>query len=198
MRIKRSLGEFEELPSRCCRLPWQGGAKLISLWDMKEFLASKFLDSYRALESTFEATAPGSPTDATRRGQIAGNIAFVAEQAAILGLRSTVLGANRFLERCRTDSLDAVHNGIQNVSERFHDDLAGLVFLYLPGDKLAYYQKAELFGDTFKFNFPTANTEVIEAGNCFAFGRNTACVFHLMRALEVVLKSLFNRLGCLR
>jgi hypothetical protein len=162
---------------------------------MKEFLASKFLDSYKALESAFEVTTPGKPTDATRRGQIAANIAFVAEQAAILGLRSTVQGANRFLEHCRTDSLNAVHNGIQNVSERFHDDLAGLVFLYLPSDKLAYHQKTELFGDTFKLNFPTANTEVLEAGNCFALGRNTACVFHLMRSLEVVLKTLFQAIG---
>jgi hypothetical protein len=31
------------------------------------------------------------------------------------------------------------------------------------------------------FAFPSANREMVEARNCFALGRHTACVFHLMR-----------------
>ena len=34
-------------------------------------------------------------------------------------------------------------------------------------------------------NFPAANHEASEAGKCFATARYTACVFHLMRVMEV-------------
>lgn len=43
-------------------------------------------------------------------------------------------------------------------------------------------------------NFPSAIVELDEAGKCFALGRHTACVFHLMRALEVPLQALAKKL----
>ena len=36
---------------------------------------------------------------------------------------------------------------------------------------------------------------MIEAGNCYATGRGTACVFHLMRIMEVGVQALGTRLG---
>jgi hypothetical protein len=42
---------------------------------------------------------------------------------------------------------------------------------------------------------PTANKDLSEAALCHAFERNTACVFHLMRALEIVLKAFAEKLG---
>jgi len=40
-----------------------------------------------------------------------------------------------------------------------------------------------LFG--VKSKFPKANEEITQAGNCYATGSYTACVFHLMRAVEI-------------
>jgi HEPN domain-containing protein len=42
--------------------------------------------------------------------------------------------------------------------------------------------------------FPTASEEIWEAANCLALSRPTACVFHLMRAMELAVQRLANRL----
>jgi hypothetical protein len=80
-------------------------------------------------------------------------------------------------------------------SKRFDDEIEALKLFYVPTDKIDYYNKTDLFGEVFKSKFPKANSEIIEAGNCFAFDRFTAAAFHLMRSLEVVLKVLFSTLG---
>ena len=43
----------------------------------------------------------------------------------------------------------------------------------------------ESFGSSVAAQFPSANTEIEEAGNCIAPGRNTAAAFHLMRVMEI-------------
>jgi predicted XRE-type DNA-binding protein len=58
-----------------------------------------------------------------------------------------------------------------------------------------YFENAELFGaDVFKA-FPSANEDITEAGTCLALERATACVMHLMRAVEVALAALAKALG---
>ena len=42
--------------------------------------------------------------------------------------------------------------------------------------------------------FPSANTEIEEASKCFALDRYTAVVFHLMRIMEIGLRSLSSTL----
>ena len=43
--------------------------------------------------------------------------------------------------------------------------------------------------------FPKAASEISEAAKCLAFNRPTACVFHLMRAMELAVQKLAERLG---
>lgn len=44
-------------------------------------------------------------------------------------------------------------------------------------------------------SFPSTKYDVTEALKCYAFGRGTACVFHLMRVLERGLKVFADRFG---
>ena len=46
------------------------------------------------------------------------------------------------------------------------------------------------FGDEVHAHFPSASHDIKEAGKCLALDRNTACVMHLMRAVEVGLMAL--------
>jgi hypothetical protein len=74
------------------------------------------------------------------------------------------------------------------------------LFMYIPGERAEYYQswgeskrterkeEIPLFGNAVKEKFPSIDYDVNEAGNCFATGRYTACVFHLMRILEISLE----------
>jgi hypothetical protein len=61
-------------------------------------------------------------------------------------------------------------------------------------DRLQYYNKQYLFGETVAQAFPSSAYDIAEAGNCLAVECNTAAVFHLMRVAEYGLRALaFDR-----
>jgi hypothetical protein len=62
-------------------------------------------------------------------------------------------------------------------------------------DKARYYVDVEPFGAEVANKFPSTAYDAIEACRCFALGRNTACVFHLMRVLERGLAAFAKRFG---
>ncbi len=69
------------------------------------------------------------------------------------------------------------------------------LFLHVPADRADYYGKQDLFGQKARDAFPSASFDVTESGNCYAAGRYTACVFHLMRVLEIGLGALARQFG---
>ncbi len=58
-----------------------------------------------------------------------------------------------------------------------------------------YGDNAEPFGTAVAVAFPSISFDAGEANRCYALGRNTACVFHLMRVLEIGLGALANQFG---
>jgi len=84
---------------------------------------------------------------------------------------------------------------IEILRKRIDDELKGREFFALESWSVNYFQKPTLFGDEVFANFPTANDDIYEAGTCLALGRSTACVMHLMRAVEVGLTVLTRELG---
>lgn len=60
-----------------------------------------------------------------------------------------------------------------------------MVFGFIPREHAPYFQQDALFGTEVNESFPSAAEDIKEAGNCYAHGLYTACVFHLMRAVEV-------------
>jgi hypothetical protein len=73
--------------------------------------------------------------------------------------------------------------------ERVADELSVRYFLYVPSEKFRYYDSVWFGLDTID-KFPSILFDIKEAGSCFALGKNTASVFHLMRVLECGLNSL--------
>jgi hypothetical protein len=85
---------------------------------------------------------------------------------------------------------------LEDFTRRFRDELKGRVFFTLAAGSQAYWDPATpLFGQGVHDAFPSSRYEVAEAGKCFALGRYTACVMHLMRALEAPLKVQAANLG---
>lgn len=72
------------------------------------------------------------------------------------------------------------------------DDLKAHSFLYIPKEFSIYLYHGDLFGVAGKF--PAADDEIFAAGNCYATGQFTACVFHLMRAVETCAKKMVRAL----
>ena len=65
-------------------------------------------------------------------------------------------------------------------------------FLYLPAEGVLYFDQEKLFGDAVYDKFPSTRYDIKESGNAFAFELYTACVFHLMRAVEHGLRAIAN------
>ncbi len=83
----------------------------------------------------------------------------------------------------------AVHNGLLG-------DLAEHAFVRIrPDRKQLYAQHEPLFGSKVAAKFPDSARDIAAASRCLALEEWTACVFHLMRALEQPLHVLANKLG---
>lgn len=86
---------------------------------------------------------------------------------------------------------------IQELQERISDEMSLAFFLHVPRNKSEYYEQTgrPLFGKEVVDAFPSATLDIEEAGKSYSLGRNTACVFHLQRALEIGLKVLAKTLA---
>ncbi len=69
------------------------------------------------------------------------------------------------------------------------------LFTYIPPDHASRYDQKELFGKDVNAKFPTIQFDLVEAGNCYALGRGTAVVFHLMRIMETGVQAFGTKLG---
>ncbi len=76
------------------------------------------------------------------------------------------------------------------LKKRIDDELQNRKFLAVSPAKSAFYHSQYLFGEQVFENFPAARFDVEEAGTCYACSRSTASVFHLMRTMEVGLRTL--------
>ncbi|OGF33946.1 hypothetical protein A2223_03285 [Candidatus Falkowbacteria bacterium RIFOXYA2_FULL_35_8] len=74
------------------------------------------------------------------------------------------------------------------------DGLPAHLFMFIPKDDAKWFEKKDSFGVEVYNAFHSAIDDIQEAGNCYATGRYTACVFHLMRVLEHGLRLLATEL----
>jgi hypothetical protein len=75
-------------------------------------------------------------------------------------------------------------------------DLREKTLFIVPPQYLRYADVPEVvFGESALKAFPTIRDEVEDAARCISFGRSTSSMFHLMRIMEVGLKSLAKSLG---
>ena len=77
------------------------------------------------------------------------------------------------------------------------EEMVGKKFLRLTSGSADYYvdDPSSIFGENVCIAFPGLSDDMEEAAKCYALGRATACVFHLMRCLEAVTKALWNSVG---
>lgn len=89
----------------------------------------------------------------------------------------------------------AVWGDTRAVRESLESTLEEHIFLCIPDQYGAFYDQAALFGAMVAERFPQANKEITMAGNCYAMGMYTACVFHLTRAVEIMARVMVEKLG---
>lgn len=99
------------------------------------------------------------------------------------------LALRRLRDPIRPD-LSSIASELSHVCDTLTTEAAERAFLQVMPDRTMLVDKAALFGDDVLFAFPSAQSDLKEAGNCLACECNTAAVFHLMRASEVALRAL--------
>jgi hypothetical protein len=77
-----------------------------------------------------------------------------------------------------------------NMSSAIRAEISTHFFMQISPKRVDFYEQEELFGPEVDLNFPSAKRDIKSAGSCYACDRNTACVMHLMRVLEVGLNTL--------
>lgn len=83
---------------------------------------------------------------------------------------------------------------INHLLSRLQDDLQQQFFFHLMQQDVRFYGQKAPFGEAVAKKFKAASDDIEKAGNCFALQQPTACVFHLMRAMEVAVRQLGKRL----
>jgi hypothetical protein len=84
----------------------------------------------------------------------------------------------------------------EDLAGRVADELSVRRVLILPSDKACYFDGSKnIFPDEVRDSFQSAEHDMDEARKCFALGRHTAAVFHLMRIMEAGLSVLGLDLG---
>jgi len=109
----------------------------------------------------------------------------------IIRLRDDLLhGSSDRREAVLKARLDAILGGIEN-------NLNSRKFMFMPADQALRWQNTFQFGEKKlleRFGH-RAVSEMLEAGNCYAAGRWTACVFHSIRVSEYALRKLAKKVG---
>jgi hypothetical protein len=84
---------------------------------------------------------------------------------------------------------------VNMVATTIETELSIRLFFFIPPDRADFYNATEPFGAEVTATFPDAQFDLEEAAKCFALERWTACVIHLMRAVEVGLAAFAKELG---
>jgi hypothetical protein len=73
---------------------------------------------------------------------------------------------------------------VQDVREALESELFTQLLISIPTFKAVYCNRQDGFGEDAAKAFPSTIIDMRDAGNCYAAGFDTACVFHSMRVLE--------------
>ena len=84
---------------------------------------------------------------------------------------------------------------LKELRTRLFDELTERQFLYVPPDRVKFFNEPLLMGKEVNDRFPKAIDDIEDAGRCLALGQGTACVMHTMRVMECGLRALGNALG---
>jgi hypothetical protein len=163
---------------------------------MVPFRIDVILSGFRALES---ACQNGDPNQYFFVPELPQRLSVLATECRTSGLTFTSTLLDRLSNAYRNSqpsSREELSRHLHECLHRLQDELAQPRFYSIAPEKLEFLrQYPPFFPSEVTAPFPAASKELSEATRCYAFERNTSCVFHLMRALEIVLKAFAKRIG---
>lgn len=175
--------------------------RLVSLWDiMKRFHAADYghlIERLTILQQTTAALVALGQGGSEAGGYLdeLREIASVAKSSCEdLGFEEGQATAFLVSMRAEPSTIPVTVSHIESESVHLKDALLREAFyrnfFMVERSYSEYLYRDSLFGARVTERFPSAVYDIREAGNCLAMDRNTATVFHLMRAAEYGLRAL--------
>lgn len=184
---------WEALP--VCLPPWRENPyRLVSLWDMLQLHADVFAADSGRLMKYWIGLRNGGTLDSFGTDELGSALGALKRECEKHGLRSSLNQIARINTYIDQHMVPAEELG--QLVLRIQEDLQGEFFLHVPAASVRYYESSEpLFGLEVAHTFPSTAYDISEAGKCHALHRSTACIFHLMRVLEIGLTVFADRFG---
>jgi hypothetical protein len=177
---------------------------LWSLWDMLKVNGQAFYRTSLALDRMRIRLENGDPNRAFTGGPTSDglrimlvDLAEFRETFLSLGVPMSLKSLDRLIETVKEPkcTFRQASRGMAEVESRIRDELENVSLFAIKTERSNYLNQPKLFGDQVFSNFPSANNDILEAGNCVALERGTAAVMHLMRVAEVGLRTVSKALG---
>jgi len=175
---------------------------LISLLEMQKFSAHLFVSLAKALEAMthlpaaaktagISAGAPVTNKDWAEYRQFLEVLLMGCEG---ISLKTSAVSIKKVTEEMDSSrpSYNRLHDLAQHLQAMIQSEMSTHLFLYV--DDAPYYEDQQLFGQEVCDKFPEMIYDIQEAGKCFALNRYTACVFHLMRVMELAVQRFGKKL----
>ena len=161
---------------------------------METFKADELLSLIRGL---IDQIAIGKTTEDTLRPEwrklVVESLTKLEAACERLGLRLASLQIKRMLPALTLPTKGeavALDRFTRQITTIIEDEMSLRLFFFLPEERARDYTKPNQFGDQVSAAFPRAISDIEESSKCYALGRWTAAVFHLMRVMEVGLRGL--------
>jgi hypothetical protein len=184
-------------------IDWRPG-KVWSLWDMLKLSASSFTRAIASLRHIqtfidFNKDSAEKVLSKDNRQRAAQHIDELIQAVVIIGMPITIKSIGRLKDRLDSPGITYQELGAAylKIETRVHDELDLVSVFVLAQEKAKLFEPREpLFGSDFEGKFASAGVyEVDEAAKCMALGRDTAAVFHLMRCMEIGIRTVAKSLG---
>jgi hypothetical protein len=191
-----------------CLPPWlENPYRLASLLDMIQFSAEMWFWSGYALENLLAdclfMPGPGAipfpvailhaPIKQETRDKAVEWLAHVREECEKIGLTISAETVTELVDGLDVHDWQWLDHQLRGLQKMIRKEMKAKVFFYITPEKMRFWptQRAPYaFTEAVALAFPATTLDANEAGVCLATARATACVFHLMRVLEIALAAL--------
>lgn len=192
-------------------------SRLVSWLDMEQFSARIFYFAGRSLEKIktdcllkpagtsgqelFHVSVLYQPLDQETKNNALSSLIMIERECRTIGTSITADTIEEVIDHLNKDSeltFQWLMTQIGSIQNLLHKEMSGRVFLYLPPERAKFWPKVNevnIFGQSVADSFPSATFDIQQAGIALATRLSTACVFHLMRAMEIVLGVLGSKFG---
>lgn len=171
----------------------QRSLNTLNLWDLMNQIVAKNISECVALIVQRSQVASTSPKDegvpAVWRQDTAFRLVQVNILCEDLGLVESGECAkriqNELLREDQTFSNQELLWKLDGLLSLLESEMSKHLYFRVPNEFIPFLDGKLLFGSKVNAAFPSIESDLKEAGNCLAFGRNSATIFHLMRVAEV-------------